>query len=533
MVLEKSDTTILSQNDKQFDLHLIFPFPVIPIENNSQCKVSAESIMVMKNVRNHAKRVLVSRLHNAMAKADSSLDVLRSFDQLTNYNIEDMTSWEKLGHEEALRQKRALQYLNKYWTLSGWSENMFRKQSRWNKEHFEKTSRRITDLGIAIEQEKKTIQHFKNIMCKSAEDLADGLETFSVIQTFSRSIRDVALQIQFAENGLLPNIVTGHFLKDFCITHFRQNSESQFCNKVNLRRMFRPTLKNIGMSPRNESIIVSLKVVYPETDVRLHQIYKVNILPIFDNLNRVLSLDLGTQYLAMTLERSRVVLGYTRCDLSYDHVICNQRADVNDQTCLRNTVKKNDTDVCFFKSRPSNDKCFYIRLQDGIIFNSVESNRIISNRKQNSADIFGSPATSLNGIFFVENSPKSVKTTICNGQVVKTQLQLNVTYTMYTQRPVVMGNIFKVNRHFNELQKDIDKIGTDMTVFRNNSYEGLGSAGNIVDHVGRLDAMGIIRLVLDIFVILLILVVITFLGRKIITNIQKCRPKTIRNVNTS
>ena len=468
--LETVDEVILVKQDLKFDLNLVLKLPnvssLVP-KRSEWCDFQESDVQLLQRSTADFDVKLKELFHQFMTTAEGP-EHLKDFSE----DIKSPETSQELLHS---RTRRSFQYLNHYWTLSGWTENQLRKKTKWTEGLFNQTNKRIDSLGVTVEREAQTIDDITHQICSNSLIQAKEAIELAARAAFSDFVNHLALQLELLQTGLLPSAVTNQFLHDFCAAHFQQNRESLFCSKVNIRRMLLSRLKKIGYDTQKQNVVIVIRITAPETDIRSHKILKVSTIPIFEPNNvtegthrrQIWELSTTARYIAVSTDpKNTLVVGFKDCDYKYDHYECRERISSSDEKCIMYSMN-NSTEIqnfCYHETRSTTLTCIYKRARSGIVISTTENLHVHESAPVDS--LFDRPAVPNTGLFFMENKARRTRSIYCSHQLVRTLRETSL--PVHTLRDDFKGSPnFRVQPlpNYKTLYADMQRIKSGMTDF--------------------------------------------------------------------
>jgi len=545
LVFEKVDDTLLSEREIHFPLKIEIPLPLLNAENVPECDYNPQQLSVMAAIGSSIKRSILHNFHLVMQNSISSKqlkDFASSIKMKTTmvHVIAKNRAGRSLRHRRALRLRRSFQYLaDDYITLSGWTESRLAKQRNWSRSHFNITKRRIDDLGVAVKANTKGIEVIHGILCDQKGLSVQEYELEFQLQ-YAETLSYVALQMAQLENSELPMAVTQEFVHDFCITHFRQNKKSKFCDLVNSRSLFTCKLKSVFLDKTLENVILNVHVSTPDTAVSTHTIMRVNTIPVFENNalnisyreahNYAWSLQTSIGYIGMaqTLHGNQTI-AFDRlgCSSRKGSIVCSQRAREMDTACLVNILEKNHAGIartCRFHKVTTDIKCFSSRIQTGIVLSTIEAKNIHSHIfNSRRPKVFRDQSRANTGIFILRNNPTEVKTVSCNNEVLRTVTKTAMPeISIQVERPNSLNISFTPSLEHAQLEDAIRTAHAYLDNFNNTAVMHSDNIQLLESKVKSMSWWQMLTLgACTVFVLLFILLVVWIIS-KCVTIIAKC-----------
>ena len=347
LIFNLVNNVLIAENNLEFPLFLKYKFPKLNSSNLvSNCDLKSHNVRAIEAVR--------TKIYD---------EVFKNFDLYLG-NMSDSSQVRdfahSLVHNSRKRTKRAFRYLaDGYLTLSGWSEKKLKNLKIWSKDHFNQTNQRINELGIMLEHEGKALSNLQRKLCRKLNvNPADHFELAA-----SQTINKVALDLNAVQQGNLPLTVSNSFLRDFCITHFKQNQLSRFCSR-NIRKIFDVTDSRMILDKNKSEIVVEVKVSVPSTPKVEYFVYKVDTIPIFLSAYKFpKQANVRPLFLVVNRETTKIekLLSFeaSSCDKFRKFHVCRNRATPVESLCARQTWQEiPDPMLCDMIEIPTNTSCF-------------------------------------------------------------------------------------------------------------------------------------------------------------------------------
>ena len=452
-----------------------------------------------------------------------------------------MRTLKEMNERNGRRKRRSFQYLaDGYLTLSGWSEQKFSDERRWSKNHFADSNKRITSMGIAINKTADSLERISLILCEQNQEFELELLLLETKLEILQQLKYISMQITQADMGILPNSVPNAFLNDFCRKHFKSSQESKFCSIVNVRELFKTKPESVYITKDFESIKFVMRIEVPETAVLKHAIYKIDKLPVHDQVGyqtRTYILNLDVSYVGVLLpeeeSQGERVVGFVDCLDDGNYVSCNKRIDPIQSKCLDSIINGQSYDFhkyCTGKTRVSDVSCYYMNTALGTFVSSSETIDIHRTRLgDNKLNIFRQGTESKSGLFFVPKSPEFLKLLNCNGKLIRTVVDKSLDKELNIQvEPIFQGNIsFDVIDEDFQLKSDIQQVRENLgNSLRQNDIKTRSHDKELTKISKQLNWMSWTDIILFIvcgIVGLIVLAIITYFIQLIFNNIRKCR----------
>lgn len=603
VILERTDRVLLSEHKLRFNLELNYPLPTIRGNlPNSTCFASAERLDYIKTVHKRVKESIMIQFKQVMTQASTSKDIVhfvnkyiakslvesKSATRLVGVNDTVVSQAEMRAQRKAVRtinerlgkvvknlsdlnkkrseiarsrKKRAFQYLSKYWTLSGYVEDKFKGDRKWSENHFVNTNNRIDNLGVTIEKEANLINHVSHTMCMNEAEFQLNFEEAEIARTIADSIKVIASDIQLIENGFLPHAINKSFTDDFCQLHFKQSMDSEFCRIVNIRELFSSQLMSIRFDEENDGIVIKLEVSVPETDVKSHNVYRINRVPVFaKNVSQpVISAETNTidtfeawtlitdaDYLAVSADFNadyQSAVAFRNCYNFKDHFVCQKRANILDERCLSAIFKSDQIAIdgyCNFSKRVANLDCFFKKLEHGIVVSTATEKLVHTNPRNHEQSVFNQRSKFRKGIFLIEYDLETVSSLNCGNRMIRTNVRKHIQNITISLPNVQMLTTFHVAPDFRDIQKDINRISQRMQQFNatklnlNSTYQTPELPKGIDRVVSKIHEFGVLKsvlLVIGSIISLMVIALIACIVRIIVNQFSKCKAITTVDMN--
>ena len=359
LIFKQVNNVLIAENNFEFPLFLKYKFPQLNSSHLvSNCDLKAHNVKAIEDVR--------SKIYN---------DIFTNFDIFLG-NTSDSSKVRdfahSLVHNSRKRTKRAFRYLaDGYLTLSGWSENKLKNLKVWSEDHFNQTNQRINKIGIMLEHEGKALSNLQRKLCKKLNvNPADHFELAA-----SQTISKLALDLNTVQQGNLPLTVSKSFLRDFCITNFKQNRLSNFC-LGNLRKLFDVTDSKMIFDKNKSEIVIELSVSVPSTPKVEYFVYKVDTIPIFLSANQYpKQASVPRLYLVVNNEKPKIekllLFKTSTCDNFQQFRVCRDRATPVESLCARQTWQDiPDPTLCDLTEIPTKTTCFSKRFGHSFVIST-------------------------------------------------------------------------------------------------------------------------------------------------------------------
>ena len=553
LILENTDQVLLVQHQTTFDLHLVSLLPELHTNFSSRCDQDDIVKETIQDEVGEVKKMMIRLFNQFMTSGRAQAvediqsfcdDLTRSVENFQHNTTEDrhvMTSLIAHTYQTISRRRRALQYLRTHWTLSGWTEDQLAMTKHWTANHFEQTNQRINSLGLIIKHNHRDIQNVANALCKVDNAVQLNTLQMHVTRAMIQYFEHITAQLEVIEQGQLPSSVTNEFLMDYCTLHFRQNRNSTFCETVSLRRLFSTKLKSLGIDRATKSIVITVEVEAPESEVTAHETFLVTTIPILKSRGNGTtnhrydswSLVTGSQVVAASTETGALELvAFKQCNYVMDHYQCQRRASSLDENCLRASLTntKNIGEYCFHERRTVATDCVFKRLQYGILVSSAVNKSLHDHEEGTS--YFPPKSTTSRGLIFLANSKSTVKSIDCNGRMLKTRRlrapELHVVIDRYRDS---VNFTIRANPTIRGLEQDVSRVSTELAGLKNGTIKTKDrwSIDEIATHMTHFDLMKIAVLVIAGLTMLAVIAVFTTMVRYIVNQCRRCRSKeTVR-----
>ena len=434
LILEKTDSVIVSSGQTSFPLLLRTTFPSLNIEKSSKCPLKESSRKLWEQVHESIVTEIADQMHMVIAGNFSRAELQHFVENLLQNNKQEM------GLDK--RSRRSFQYLRDgYFLESSWTEDKFSKMTDWSEGHFAAINKRINENGVSINLTLAALDEVEQSICQDQEEnWQSALESLRL--SFILSIQNFLTITQQAKNGFLPGSVPDEFLEDFCLAHFRPNPESDFCSNVNLRKLFSVRLIAV-IEGQGIPLTMGLKmqVFIPLTDTKPHKVYQMKYMPIFHPKSNTTAVTSSRTSIGRSLLRSSIqyiavqttpltrnfeaLAGYEHsgCVNHDNFLVCSNRARFSEESCLQDILFNDRVNHdCVIETKFSSLDCIAHRMTNGVIVSSLNEVTIHSHNVRDSRDqIFNLRDIEKKGLFFISKHRSVMHIFSCGQRQIKVQ----------------------------------------------------------------------------------------------------------------
>ena len=439
-ILEKSHDTLLSNEETNFDFLLRIAMPSLNITENSGCELDQSEKGFDAWKRMHSKMVeLISHEMFYTLALNISENKIHSFvDKLMKSKDN-----EKLLNSARSRKRRALEYAKEgYFFLSSWTEDRLKNLTEWSNGHFSKVNSRIDRNVLALNATLGSLKSVQSNLCKLMKiELWQALESLRL--SLILSLTNLIETVHEAKNSFLPALISDEFLTDFCISHFRPNSNSKFCENTNIRSLFTVSLEGVIFG---DSLTVGLKmkVTIPTTDSKPHQIFRVRYIPVISKIENQNNSTTRKALYKHTLIKNSIayvgiqtsghiknfegLIGFSSLGCEWDRGIniCHERAYVSDEKCVENLIFRGISEECQIETRQSRTDCVSHKLDEGTVVSSLNPVKLqIFSPNPAFEAMFQLKNKLKSGIFYISQSQKFSTLFSCGHRQVTVRLKKN------------------------------------------------------------------------------------------------------------
>ena len=539
LILERDDQTILSQHILEFPLQLSINFPTINITYDEDKCPLTKSILsseqhyfkhqALDNLRNITNSEIVQQMQIYM-KNEISTNQMKTF---------------IAKHMQVLyskRERRAFEYLSdNFYTLSGWTEHKFDKVTSWAQDNFDKSNERISDLGISVTKVTDSLSTVSKILCEQQTEFEEEFVQTELKSSFLQTLSYFASQVEEIKEGQLPTAVDDNFLASFCKKHFQQYKNSSFCSTVQVRNLFRVRLLQFAID--TDAIKIKMHVTVPETDSKVHSVYRVRYVPVFENINTPMQtnsrqneftrwlLQANVRYVGISHDEYNSfeqIIAFSGCDNYIDHNICTERALPRQERCIKSIMNGTKSEMeynCDFTQKNTGSSCVARKTDFGAIISSLTNVHIHSSRfGVNTNAVFSQKGVAKAGVFFIPKSRTYVKLFTCNRVMLKIPITEKPRMIVVSVQPY--GDV-QFNYRLASINKRLETSISDAKKALAKSFNITTNASTNLDMIQeKLQNLTWFQYV-TIFAgglgILIVLTIITYFIRVIVHNCQKCK----------
>ena len=482
VILERADNVLLGSGQITFPLLVKVHFPVLNISADPDCEMDPASFRIWDSV------------HIAIVQeiSDHMFEIIGG--NFTKQEIKHLVSRLLLDNKQEMggipRKKRSFEYLRDgYLFHSSWTEDKFKSMTEWSESQFDALNQRVTANGISMNMTLSSLKAIERDLCTSmTENWQNAIENLRL--SLILSIENFLEVIEQVKNGFLPNIISDKFVQDFCNKHFKPYPESKFCSEVNVRNLFRVSLKEVIKGPEDSPMMgIKMSVTVVSTDIKPHKIFRLRYIPIFSNNNH--SAQVGTSRLGISRrilknpirfiavqttpfsDTFESIVGYEQvgCIDNTNYHICTERASSSDEICLQSLIYSQALNSeCQVENKIGHIDCVSRKMDSGTVVSSLKSIKIHSHNTINSKDqIFKLKDRTRKGIFFIPNHKNLFHIFSCSDRQVKIEPKQSIDMVIIEKRlgnitldlsPVAPKSIKNVVALENQIKKNekIDKI---------------------------------------------------------------------------